>query len=206
MSETGRPSRRAFGLGVAGAAVSVLVAGAGDAAALAIVTRAQWRAKPALAGLIPQTPVGIVIHHTGVKAKPNTAIGRKMRGLQEFSQTKQTLANGKVKPVWPDVPYHFYISALGEIAEGRDPKAQGDTNTNYNPAGLIQIAIEGDFTSAKPAGAQTAATAALVAYVARKYGFTGRFTWFHNEKASTACPGKNLIAALEGALAGRAGK
>ena len=161
-----------------------------------ILTRAKWGAKPPVAKMRRQTPSRILIHHTATRQKPGKALGAKMVSLQRFSQSREKLSDGRMKPAWPDVPYHFYIGAKGGIAEGRDIAAVGDTNTGYNPAGYIQIVLEGNFETEKPAPAQMAALDRLVRSLMAKYGIGASGIGSHRGVAQTACPGKNLEALL----------
>ena len=93
----------------------------------------------------------------------------KMQGLQRFSQNKEKLADGRTKPAWPDVPYHFYIAVDGRIAEGRSITAVGDTNTGYDPSGFIQVVVEGNFETEKPSALQQAALTDLLQSLKAKY-------------------------------------
>jgi hypothetical protein len=174
-------------------------------AALRILSRAEWEAKPAGPGLAPQSLRAIMIHHTGEKANPRKQLAAKMKDLQHFSMTAAPLATGKVKPAWPDVPYHFYVDVLGGIAEGRDVYMKGDTNTNYNPDGFIQIAVEGSFDKEAPTAAQIASVRALVRQLEAGFKLAPGSVRFHNQLAQTICPGRHLIEAI-GDLSNAAGK
>jgi N-acetyl-anhydromuramyl-L-alanine amidase AmpD len=166
-----------------------------------ILSREGWQAKPASAKMQSQKPVAILVHHTGSAQKIRTTLTAKMRGLQRFSQTKEKLADGRIKPAWPDVPYHFYIAADGKIAEGRDINAIGDTNTGYNPSGFIQVVVEGNFETEKLTTEQSTALTTLLQWLTTKYAIKASAVQAHNDKAQTACPGKDLKAKLPAIIA-----
>src|SRR5688572_19180998 len=111
---------------------------------LNILTRAKWGANPPVAEMKRHTPMRITIHHTATPQKPERTLKDKMQALQKFSQNPGPLGNGKAKPAWPDVPYHYYIAANGEVAEGRDVNFVGDTNTEYDPTGHVLVVLEGN--------------------------------------------------------------
>lgn len=140
--------------------------------------------------------MAVLVHHTGAAMKIKTTLIAKMRGLQRFSQAKEKLADGRTKPAWPDVPYHFYIAADGKIAEGRSITAVGDTNTSYDPTGFIQVVVEGNFDTEQPTDAQTKSLKTLLMWLTQNHNIKPTAILKHNEKAKTACPGKNLDAAL----------
>ncbi|HWT00164.1 MAG TPA: peptidoglycan recognition family protein [Pyrinomonadaceae bacterium] len=138
----------------------------------------------------------ITIHHTASPQKAGVTVEKKMRSLQSFSQSKSRLASGANKPAWPDVPYHYYIAADGRIAEGRDLKYVGDTNTDYDPAGHALVVLEGNFEKEQPSPAQVESLRALAAWLSAEYGLPASEIKGHSDYASTACPGKNLKKAL----------
>lgn len=133
--------------------------------------------------------------------KPKLSLTAKMKGLQRFSQAKEKLSDGRMKPAWPDVPYHFYIGSDGRIAEGRSITAVGDTNTGYDPAGYIQVVVEGNFETEKVTDAQQAALKSLLAWLTEKYNIKPTSIAGHKAKAQTACPGKDLEEKLPGIVA-----
>jgi hypothetical protein len=161
-----------------------------------MLSREEWQAKPPSFAMTSQKPVAILVHHTGSVMKIKTTLLAKMRGLQRFSQTKEKLADGRTKPAWPDVPYHFYIAADGKIAEGRSITAVGDTNTGYDPTGFIQIVVEGEFDTEKPTENQLDSLKKLVNWLQQNYNIQSSAIQAHNDKAKTACPGKNLTIKL----------
>jgi N-acetylmuramoyl-L-alanine amidase len=161
-----------------------------------LLTRDEWQAKPPSMKMTAQKPAAILIHHTGTAQKPKTTLVAKMKGLQRFSQAREKLADGRTKPAWPDVPYHFYIAVDGKIAEGRDVNAVGDTNTGYDPGGFIQVVVEGNFDKEELTGAQTESLKSLLQWLLEKHGLKPESILSHKDKAQTACPGKDLSAKL----------
>ncbi len=161
-------------------------------AELEIVPRASWGAKPPNTALMKrQTPRAIVIHHTSSRQQTKLTLEQKLRGLQGFSQAPGTVGR-KIKPAWGDVPYHFYIDAVGRIGEGRPLAYAGDTNTEYDPKDKIQIVIEGNFEVEQPREEQVQALQKLLAHLARQYAIRVEGVASHNDYAATDCPGKNL--------------
>lgn len=174
------------------AVLAALDASAQRAARPDIVPREEWGAKPANTALMkPQVPREIVIHHTSVRQQPKLTLAQKLRGLQSFSQSAGTV-NGRPKPAWGDVPYHFYIDLTGRIGEGRDIDYAGDTNTKYNTANRIQIVLEGHFDREEPTPAQLQSLDKLVLWLAAKYRVPAAKISGHNDHVPTDCPGRNL--------------
>lgn len=158
-----------------------------------IVAREAWGAQPRLAGAKPHTIELITIHHTGVKSNPARSLEDKLRGLQTFSQRIDKLADGRTKPAWPDIPYHYYISIDGRIGQGREVWFAGDTNTEYDPTGHLLIVVEGNFEEEQPAEVQLKSLNALTVYQAWKWRIPSTGIESHKDhSAQTSCPGKNL--------------
>jgi len=167
----------------------------------ALVTREQWRAKPPLPGMKPQVPRGIIIHHTAVRQNAGLPLESKMRNLQSFSQQPGQVSPKVLKPAWPDVPYHYYIDHAGLIAEGRDVRFAGDTNTKYDTVGYIQLVLEGDFEVEHPASAQVELTRQLLAVLMLCWNVPVNRISVHKDHAPTTCPGRNFTKLLPDLLA-----
>ncbi|MBI5708158.1 MAG: N-acetylmuramoyl-L-alanine amidase [Armatimonadetes bacterium] len=157
-----------------------------------ILARAEWGAKPPIAPWREHIPSRITIHHAGVPTDLTRTLPQKLRALQAFSQRQDKLAGGKDKPPWPDIPYHWYIGRDGTIAECRDPKLAGDTNTEYDPTGHLLICLEGNLEEEEPSGAQIRSLDAMVVHLAAKYHVPPSKVGAHKDFAQTTCPGKNL--------------
>lgn len=176
-----------------------LVAGLSSALAQdapSIVTRQEWQANPPVLAMKANQPVRLTIHHTATKQNFKSSVASKLRSLQAFSQKKSKLADGRTKKAWGDVPYHFYVDAKGVVAEGREVQFAADTNTDYDPSGHLTVVVEGNFEKEQPTPAQIEALESLLVFLSRKYGIDPSTIGGHRDYASTACPGKNLIALL----------
>jgi hypothetical protein len=163
---------------------------------LRFVPRTAWGAKAPVLPMTRHVPTRLTIHHTATAQNPARTIEAKMAGLQAFSQRDDSLASGKRKPVWADVPYHYYVAADGAVAEGREWSYAGDTNTEYRPAGHLLVVVEGNFETDTLTSAQRRAIDALVPALARHFHIAGSMLGAHRDFADTACPGRNLYAEI----------
>jgi hypothetical protein len=170
-------------------------------AAPPLLARTAWGAKPALAGMRAHRPYSIIVHHTGERQNPKRDLATKLRGLQGFSQRTRKMADGRTLPAWPDLPYHFYVGVDGTIGEGRDVNFAGDTNTNYDTTGHVQVVLEGNFEVEHPTAAQLAALKQVLVWQAARWRVPVERISVHRDHARTACPGKNLQAVLPRLLA-----
>ncbi|MDQ3951286.1 MAG: N-acetylmuramoyl-L-alanine amidase, partial [Gemmatimonadota bacterium] len=116
-------------------------------AGVRLLPRAAWDASAPVLAMKTHTPDRITIHHTATRQMPTRPLAEKMQALQRFSQREGSLADGRRKRQWADVPYHMYIAVDGEVAEGREWRYVGDSNTPYDPTGHFLIVLEGSFDS-----------------------------------------------------------
>lgn len=163
------------------------------------LTRAEWGARPPAFDMIPQTPTRLTIHHTATHQKPDADPAATLRGLQSFSQREDTLGNGKPKVAWADIPYHYYITPNGTVAEARDPEFEGDSNTSYDLSGHVQVVLEGNFMEESPTPAQMRSLLALARSIGQRYGIGPDDVAGHQDRAGaqTLCPGDALHARLD---------
>jgi hypothetical protein len=163
---------------------------------VAYVTREEWGAKPPVLPMRPHTLVRLTIHHTGVRQNPEQTLTQKLRGLQDFSQRDDSLSDGRRKPAWGDVPYHFYVAVDGSVGEARDWRYAGDSNTPYDPAGHLLVVVEGNFEQDTLTAAQRRALERIVPALAYRFRIPPDSLASHRDYARTSCPGRNLYAEL----------
>ena len=120
-----------------------------------------------------------------------------MRRLQRYSQQAAPLADGRSKPVWADLPYHYIIYANGEIVEGREAGFAGDTNTDYDPTGHLLICLDGNFEVETPSPQQLQALTALLHMLRQRYQIPVSAIKGHQHYTETLCPGKNFLPWLQ---------
>lgn len=161
-----------------------------------MLSRTDWKAKPATPGLRPHTVRSIVVHHTAVRQNSKGTLERKLANLQSFSQRPGTVG-ANAKPAWPDVPYHYYIDLNGRLAEGRDPRFMGDSNTKYNLDGHVQVVLEGDFEVERPGALQLKALTDTLLWLSLRWTIAPERISTHKHNASTTCPGRHLSSAMQ---------
>jgi N-acetylmuramoyl-L-alanine amidase-like protein len=165
-------------------------------ASVRLLSRAAWGANAPVLAMKTHTPQRITIHHTGTRQAPARSLAEKMQALQRFSQREDSLADGRRKRQWADVPYHMYIAVDGEVAEGREWRYVGDSNTPYDPTGHFLIVLEGSFDSDTLMRGQREALDALVVAAAKRWRIPPERIAGHRDFAQTRCPGRNVYAEL----------
>lgn len=167
-----------------------------NTAPLLIVARAAWGARDPVLPMVRHNPARLTIHHTGEHSNRALTLEQKLRNLQAFSQRDDSLASGKKKPAWADVPYHYYIDVTGRIGEGRDVHYRGDTNTTYDPTGHVLVVVEGNFQVETPSPEQMASLRKLVTWLTSEWRIPADRIAGHKDFANTDCPGANLYSQL----------
>lgn len=163
---------------------------------LRYVPRAAWGANGPVLPMTRHVPTRLTIHHTGTAQNHTRTIEQKLSGLQAFSQRDDSLASGRKKPAWADVPYHYYVAVDGAVAEGREWSYVGDTNTEYDPTGHLLVVVEGNFERDTLTTAQRRTLDELVPALTRHFRVTGSTLGAHRDFANTLCPGGNLYAEI----------
>lgn len=160
------------------------------------VPRTAWGARAPVLPMTQHVPNRLTIHHTATVQNPARTIEQKMFGLQAFSQRDDLLASGQKKPAWADVPYHYYVAVDGAVAEGREWRYVGDTNTEYNPAGHLLVVVEGNFETDTLTSAQRRTLDELIPELTGHFHIAGSALGGHRDFANTLCPGRNLYAEI----------
>ena len=87
----------------------------------------------------------------------------------------------------------FRLEAAGGLLLLIAAKYAGDTNTNYDPTGYIQVVMEGNFEKTKPTSAQLSSLETLLVEQAKKWRVTADEILVHKGVAATLCPGRHFI-------------
>lgn len=165
-------------------------------AGVPVVSRVEWGARDPVLPMREHRIERITIHHTATRQDRARSLADKLRGLQAFSQRDDSLGDGRKKPAWADVPYHYYIAVDGTIGEARSWRYVGDSNTPYDPTGHLLIVVEGNFEDEELTEPQRWALESMVTSLARRFAVPGERLGAHKDYASTRCPGRNLYAEL----------
>lgn len=160
------------------------------------VSRTAWGANAPVLPMKRHAPNRITIHHTGTRQAPARSLAEKLRALQRFSQREDSLADGRRKRQWADIPYHLYIAVDGQVGEGREWRYVGDSNTPYDPTGHFLIVVEGSFDADTLTAGQRRALDQLVVAAARRWRIPSERIGGHRDYARTRCPGRNVYAEL----------
>ncbi len=191
------------------------------AADIKILSRTGWEAQPARTdpavpkGLVetakvkiriekkmpPREPaVYLTVHHNmeGVKTVP---LAEQLRNHQNsmFGYWIDNKTTGVRTHIFlGDTPYHFFIAASGQVAEGRELKFAAYSNTKYlTPiARHITVVLEGNFEKIEPTAAQISSLVSLLAKLAREHKVKLANIGTHAgvvKKGDTTCPGEKLI-------------
>lgn len=162
---------------------------------MALITRAQWKARPSSGSLnaISSHPKGTAVHWEGPKMGifSHSQCYAKVRFIQNFHMDTRG---------WSDIAYNFIACPHGHVFEGRGLKygsaANGNTQDNHDYYAVCALVGQGD---PQPGGLDDA-IAEGVAICQTKAGdeVTG-----HRDHFNTACPGDDIYGKLK---AGRYGK
>lgn len=194
---TGRVSRRLAAIAVAAFCVMCLYtnpARAGDQPLPArLITADQWGSVTA-----PEASYrsrrhekvdGLTVHHQGEIWNAGADVASYLRRLQQWSRRERA---------WVDVPYHYIVAPDGVVWAGRDTAWAGDSNTDYDTAGQLQIMLLGNFEEQRPTPAQLQSTAGLLAHLMTVHGVSSDSIVAHRHHTTqTVCPGAHLMSVFE---------
>ena len=165
------------------------------------VAASEWGGTPGPSGLPHQTVNEITIHHQGERWVAGSDVAAYLRRLQQWSRDTRG---------WADIPYHYIIAPDGTIYAGRSPLIAGDTNTEYNPYGQIQVMLLGNFEEQTPTQEQWDSAVRMLAHLLTIHDLPASSIAAHRHRSTqTVCPGAHLMARFEklrAAAAARAGR
>ena len=141
----------------------------------------------------PQTHIiGLTVHHQGEIWTDGADVAAYLRRLQQWSRRDRN---------WVDVPYHYIVAPDGAVYEGRSVQWAGDSNTDYDTQGHVQVMLLGNFEEQQPHVAQLRATASLLGQLMRTHSLgADRIVAHRHHTSQTVCPGENLMAVFEALL------
>lgn len=135
----------------------------------------------------------LTVHHTAVTLESVSLAPRRLRRHQRYHMDQG----------WSDIAYHYAVDLAGNVYELRDPVVPGDTFTDYDTAGHLQVVCEGDFDQQQPSDALLTGLEDLVAGLVAAQGLTPAMIGTHRQHVpSTTCPGDHLHRHLDALRAG----
>jgi peptidoglycan hydrolase-like protein with peptidoglycan-binding domain len=148
----------------------------------AIITRAQWGARPAsgAANKISSKPLGVAVHYEGPKmgTYSHSLCAGKVRGIQRFHQVTRG---------WSDIAYNYLVCPHGYVYEGRGlyvgSAANGTTKANLDYYAVCAILGASDPVPAT-------LMAGLKQAIAQCRKRSGNAVVGHRDLYATACPGQ----------------
>ena len=155
--------------------------------ALDILCRDALGLAAALPDGVTHTPVRVTIHHSAIVLDDPARAPAQLRAFQLDHQRRG----------WVDVAYHRAIDPAGTIYELRDPAIAGDSGTDYDTTGHLQLLCLGDFDQQEPTPAMLEALAQLIAAECAARGLPLDTLSAHRDHVLTWCPGGALYARLE---------
>ena len=153
-----------------------------------IVSRAEWKARPARSRHTIATPTGdLYLHHTAgaLDENGNGVWWDDMQAIQRFHMDGRG---------WTDIAYSFLVGG-GQVFEGRGVGIAGGHTKGHNSTSHA-ICLIGNYDWMKPTSQDLVAIADLVAHGAAHGWWPGRITGGHRDVGQTACPGSNLYDAI----------
>lgn len=157
-----------------------------------VLSRAQWKARPAKSGYTKHSPQRIIVHHSYLPSQAQYSGAATIRGIQNYHMDD---ADTK----WADIGYHFLIGPDGVIYEGRPETVVGaHCSPNTNAVGICLI---GDYDNGKDelTAASEQSLLKLMSWLASNYRIDPKTNVFgHCDFSSKSCPGTTVYANLPG--------
>ncbi len=155
-------------------------------ASLRIVPAQAWGGTSSMApAAAAQRITHLTVHHQGELWQDGADVAAYLRRLQRWSRETRG---------WPDLPYHHIVAPDGTVYAGRSSALPGDTNTEYDPRGHLQVMLLGNFELQSPSPEQWRSTVQLLAQLLAEHRLAPEAIGAHrHHSAQTVCPGANLF-------------
>lgn len=155
-----------------------------------LIPRSQWQAQPPKP-FARHIPVRITVHHEGGRLlTPEDDAEQRLRNVQQWCMGPDRN--------WADIPYHLLIAPDGTVYEGRDPLTVGETNTEYDTVGHLQICFLGNYNQQKLDDNLVEVLIRLLADACMRYGISPSEIATHRDYSNqTACPGEDIYSYFE---------
>lgn len=154
-----------------------------------LLSRESWSARVAQKGMVGHQLERLTVHHTAMGANLDPVDA--LRRIQVYHQGERG---------WADIAYHVLIDAEGKAWAGRYFGFAGDSATDYDLTGHLEVALIGNFEDEPPPRDQLVRAGEWVHCLAEIYDL--RTIGAHCDYAETACPGQYLIPAVREWAAG----
>lgn len=171
-----------------------------ELAALGVISRAQWGARPTGCSATENDWYRMAIHHTAGPQTQGGSVQEVVRGVQAYAQDSGNYC---------DIPYQYMVGYDGTLWEGRPPQLQSGATGGGNNDGNLAICFMGCYhPSGCPTGVPSVPTTEEMIGAARALAHTlsrlhnismaadnvrGHREWPGN---STACPGDFVVPRL----------
>ncbi len=142
---------------------------------------------PALTGGVAHEAVRVTVHHSAFLLEDPADAPRQLRAFQRDHQRRG----------WVDVAYHRAVDPAGNVYELRDPAVEGDSGTDYDTTGHLQLLCLGDYDQQEPTPVLLESLARLIAAECAARGLPLATLSAHRDHVLTWCPGGALYARLE---------
>lgn len=161
-----------------------------------IVAPADWGSQPPPEQAYKSRPqlqiVGVTVHHQGEVWPADQDVAAYLRRLQAWSRQARN---------WIDVPYHYIVAPDGRIYLGRPIHWAGDSNTDYDTMGQLQVMLLGNFEVQQPTDEQLRSLVDLLGRLLTEHALPqDRIAVHRHHTAQTVCPGRFLMTRLDDVL------
>lgn len=156
----------------------------------AIVSRAEWGARPPKNTYTQHQVLRLVLHHTWKPTQQQYNGAATIKGIQNYHMDGAETG-------WSDIGYHFLIGPDGVIYQGRPETVVGaHVQPNTNAVGICVI---GDYDPGQDSNNEKIERSLidLLSWLSSKYGVDPKAQYYgHRDFSSKSCPGDGIYLRL----------